>query len=538
MAAPAQAGADGAAARRLRLEGRLERLTGRLAPALAAVALLAACAAPAPPPAPEATPDAASATARESSLAATLGDLAARALAEGDLDAAGNRYERWARLDPRSAQARVGLARVAAARGEPEIARARFEEALELDPASAEAHLGLADLAPDAPAERDHLERALRASPNHPDVLARLAQVTGAAPRRATSLADALALAEAHPFDPRAQLDAGTRLADAGRSDDAAAHLEAVVALCDVDPDAAAAAVERLRRVAPAWQERRLLHVHVFLDEPLRRRPGWRFRQRRLWIELSAALDPVLGVRFAPVSFAPFDAAPAGATLESRLRGLVYQTGSGAQQALFAGFTAEPTPRRVGAKRGVAAYLGRHLFMRDAPDEPVGRVLAHEVMHVFGGIHVSDEVPSLMNPTGAASSIDPLNVAIARSMAGRRFGAGGQTRNVLPHVEVDDAIGAYERALRVNLAFRRTGLAELVGDAKTVGPRAYARIQQVTGLDSHMADVSSFVARLYWRSERRVRAVAMLELAAQLYGRQSPQGRAAWTQAEVLRRRL
>jgi hypothetical protein len=63
-------------------------------------------------------------------------------------------------------------------------------------------------------------------------------------------------------------------------------------------------------------------------------------------------------------------------------------------------------------------------------------------------------------------------------------------------------------------------------------------MQEIQGLDTHLADVSSFAARLFWTSQRRAQAVALLEVASQLYGRQSPRGRAAWTQAEVLRRRL
>lgn len=494
---------------------------------------LAACtaAAPAPSAAPAAPPE-------SSRLAATLSALAEQALLEGDLDAAENRYQRLLDQLPRWAPAHVGLARVAQARGDRDTARRHFEAALASDPAAVEAHLGLAELAADPVRARALLERALAVQPDHPAVLARMAALTGTAPREARSLDDALALADAHPFDPKVLLDAGLRLREAGRTDEAIARFEAVVAVYDLDPERSSAATAALREIAPAWSGRRVVPVHVFVDAGLREIAGWRFRQRLLWQEVSAGLEPLLGARFVPASFSPFDAAPPGTGLAARLRGLAYQTGARDEAALFAGFTHEATPSRPGARRGIAVYLGRHLFVRDAPDEPTARVLAHELMHIYGGIHVADDIESLMNPSGGSTHIDALNADIVRHLASRGFGLGGQERNVLPHIDIEATAAAFSRALQVNIVLRQAGLAELLGDATLVGPGAWSRMQQIRGLDSHLADVSSFTARLFWESQRRAQAVAMLELASQLYGRQSPKGRAAWGQAEVLRRRL
>jgi tetratricopeptide (TPR) repeat protein len=444
--------------------------------------------------------------------------------------------------DPRSVRARVGLGRVALAAGDPAAARVHFDAALAVDPGSAEARLGMADTAAGDPAEaRVHLERALSAAPAHPGVHARLAELTGPAPHPARSLPEAVELAGLHPYDPQALLEAGRRLADAGRGAEAAPVLESVLALADLDPAAADAAAALLPSVSEAWRARRVVPVHVFLDAPLRSQVGWRFRQRLLWLELSRALDPLLATRFVVVTLSPFDGAPAGTPLAARLVALMAQTSGLAQDGVFAAFTAEPTVRveRLGdGVHGVADYLGRHMVVRDAPGGSADRVLAHELLHLYGGIHVVDEVDSLMNPDGDSRQVDPLSGAIARALAPRRFGPGGFEANVLPHVELAAAVSAYEQALSTNLAYRESGLAELLGDATAIGPGASFRMQQVTRLDAHLGDVSRFVSRLYWASGRRVESVAMLELASQLYGRQTPEGRAAFARAEGLRRLL
>jgi tetratricopeptide (TPR) repeat protein len=499
---------------------------------------------PAAAPAPAEAPAAAAAAGdrKAQGLEATLGELADRALAEGAIDRAGERYTRMLASDPSSLRAHVGLGRVALARGDPAAARPHFEAALALDPASAEARLGMADTAAGDPAEaRAHLERALATAPGHAGVHERLADLTGRAPHPARSLDEAIELASLHPYDPQALLDAGRRLAEADRGDEAARLLEGVLALADLDLAAADAAAALLPQVEEGWRARRVVPVYVFLDAPLRSQPGWRFRQRQLWLDLSAALDPLLATRFVVVSVSPFDGAPEGTRLAARLVALMHQTSEVAQPGIFAAFTAERSVRveRGGdGTHGIADYLGRHLIVRDAPGGDADRVLAHELLHLYGGIHVVDEVDSLMNPDGDSRRLDPLSGAIARSLAPRRFGPLGFDANVVPHVDLAAATAAYEQALRTNLAYRELGLAELLGDATAIGPGAHWRVQQVTRLDAHLGDVSRIVSRLYWASGRRVESVAMLELASQLYGRQTPEGRTAFARAEGLRRLL
>ena len=498
--------------------------------------------APAAEPAPAQTAPAAPADRQAQGLAATLGELADRALAEGALDRAEARYARLLAADPGSARARIGLGRVALARGDPALARAHFDAALAADPTSVEARVGMADTAAGDPAEaRMHLERALIAAPDHPGAHARLAELTGRAPHPARSLAEAIQLAGLHPYDPQALLEAGRRLADAGRGDEAVPVLEGVLALADADPGAADAAIALLPAVSERWRTRRVVPVYVFLDAPLRSQPGWRFRQRQLWLELSEALDPLLATRFVVASVSAFDGAPPGTPLAARLVALAHQTGAGDHHGVFAAFTAEPVVpvERLGdGARGVAEYLGRHLVVRDAPGEEGDRVLAHEVLHLYGGIHVVDDVDSLMNPAGDSRRVDPLSAAIVQALAPRRFEPGGVETNVLPQVDLAATTRAYEQALLTNLAYRNLGLADLLGDATAIGPGAAWRMQQVTQLDAHLGDVSRFVSRLFWASGRRVESVAMLELASELYGRPTPEGRAAWARAQGLRRRL
>jgi hypothetical protein len=314
-----------------------------------------------------------------------------------------------------------------------------------------------------------------------------------------------------------------------------------VLVLADLDPAAADAALALLPTVSQAWRARRVVPVHVFVDAALRGQPGWQFRQRRLWLDLSESLDPLLATRFVVVTLSPFDGAPAGTPLAARLMALMHQTAGVAQPGVFAAFTAEPSVRveLLGdGVNGVADYMGRHLVVRDPPGGGGDRVLAHELLHLYGGVHVVSEVDSLMNPEGESRVVDSLSAAIARALSPRLFGAGGVEVNVLPRIDLAAATSAYEQALRTNLAYREIGLSDLLGDATAIGPGANWRMQQVTRLDAHMGDVSRFVSRLYWAAGRRVESVAMLELASQLYGRQTPEGRAAFARAEGLRRLL
>jgi len=473
---------------------------------------------------------------RISPLEATLVPLAEEALARGDLGVAEERFQRLLRIDPHNAVALAGLGRVALARGDREAAATHFREATRANPEWALAWVLLAESETDDPeAARVHLERAIALEPSTMRAHARLAELTGRAPApEDDSLDAALRLAERHPYDPKALLLAGERLAADGYRDEAIRVLETAVSLADLDVAAADEALAALVRLDATWRERRIVRVHVRVDEVLRRAPGWHFEQRSLWGGISVALDPVLATRFVVVSQAGFDVADIGPALEPILAVL----GRGPdtpRHGLLAGFTGMPIPRRAGAKRGLANYLGRRLVVRQVPGSDAGRVLAHEILHVYGGIHVVDDLDSLMNASGESLVLDPLNARIAASLRERTFGRGGIERNVLPRLDRAEAIEAYSDALRVNLTYRKLGIDRLLDDPLVSRYHAAREAQRLATLDPHLGDVSRFVAALLWEEGRRVEAVALLETAARLYGTRTRRGRETREQADALR---
>ena len=487
---------------------------------------------------PEPTPGVAAEPPRPGSLAETLSRLADAALAERELVVAEDRYRRWQRLDPRSAGPHIGLAKVALARGSRDDAEGHFRRAVEADPGSAEGWLGLADgVSGDPRRAVPYLEKALAADPGHPAVNEALAKLTGRAATRPRSLAEARKLAELHPYDPRILLDLGERLLEAERREEATSALEAVVTLADLDPAAARRSLQRLPEASRAWRGRRVVTVEVHADSGARAWRGWRFRQRALWSQISRDLDPALRTRFVVMRMHELEDAPAGTSLD-RLLDVVAARTHAAPPGIVAAFRGEPTPRRPGANRGVARYLGRHLVVRDAPGEEVVQTLAHEVLHLYGGIHVLDDLESLMNPSGDSREVDALNVRIAQVMASRGFAAAGVERDVLERIDLEAAAEAYRRALQVNLTFRKLGLDALVGDAKQLGPGARRAVEAEIGIDDHLADVARFASRLYWEIGERVQSVALLDAASQLYGVRSTRGRMARAQSDRLRARL
>jgi hypothetical protein len=345
-------------------------------------------------------------------------------------------------------------------------------------------------------------------------------------------------LADSHPYDPRALVDAGRLLADAGRGGEAIPPLETALVFADRDPEAAWEAVVLLATLSPEWRERGVVPVHVYADARLRSDPGWRFRLRALWLEVSANLEPLLGIRFLVVTTDGFDAEDVGPELDAILFALGARTRLGPPRGLIAGFTAVPPPPRRRIEYGLARYLERHLVVRFHPNSDPLLVLAHEVAHLFGGIHVVDEVESLMNANSMAPKLDAANARIVRSLRARSFGPGGVERNVVPQVDLDESIEALERGLAVNLTYRKLGLERLLRDETLSRYHAAREVERVTTLDPHLGDVSSFLAALLWHDGRRVQAVHFLEIASRLYGSETRRGRGARARADALRQRL
>ena len=467
--------------------------------------------------------------------------LGEQALARGELDAAEDRFGRVLAVRPGSVRARVGAGRIALARGKPTAASDHFEQALAADPEAVDALLGLADVEAAAgrpTAARDLLERAARVDFRRPGMHGRLMDLTGRAPPgRPLTTREALERAQAHPYDPRALTQAGALLLAEGHVEQAAPLLKKAVWLADLDPAAARRALALLPSVDPAWEKRRAVPVRVFADETLRAEAHWDFRMRLLWLSVSNSLDPVLATRFVPVELRELQSGTGPLRLEpwyERFRLSMARAPAG----IVAAFTERPPPQASGTHgRGLAEFLGRYLVVRLEPGQTTSRVLAHEILHLYGGIHVSPGLESLMNPTGESKRLDAANQRIARAVRGRTFQGIGFEGDVLAHADLDEVVAAYEAALAVNMLFRNAGIAQAIRSSSYSRPLAARKAQRATSLDPHLADVSRMLARLMLADGRRGEALLLLDSAARLYGNTSD-GREAHAAAEALAREL
>jgi hypothetical protein len=467
--------------------------------------------------------------------------LGERALARGELDAAEDRFGRVLATQPGSVRARVGAGRIALARGKPTEAREHFEQALAADPEAVDALLGLADLETAAgrpTAARELLERAARVNFRQPGVHGRLMELTGRAPPgRPLTTHEALERVQAHPYDPRALAHAGARLLAEGRGQQAAPLLKKAVWLADLDPAAARRALALLPSVDPVWEKRRAVPVRVFADETVRAEPHWDFRMRLLWLGVSNSLDPVLATRFVPVELRALQSGRGPLRLEpwhERFRLSMARAPAG----IVAAFTERPPPQASGTHSlGLAEFLGRYLVVRLEPGRTTSRVLVHEILHLYGAVHISPEVDSLMNPSGASRRIDAANQRIARAVRDRTFQGIGFEGDVLAHADLDEVVAAYEAALSVNMLFRNAGIAQAIRSSGYSRPLAARKAQRATSLDPHLADVSRMLARLMLADGRRGEALLLLDSASRLYGN-TPAGREARAAAKALTREL
>jgi hypothetical protein len=387
-----------------------------------------------------------------------------------------------------------------------------------------------AERAGDAAAARAHVAEALARDPACADAHARLERLSGPAPPEPapTELGAALRLAVAHPYDPRALVAAARSAAAADRRDLALPLAEKVVWLGDAAPGETAE-VLRLLAALEAPHPLRAVPVHVYADAAARGEEGWRFRLRTLWSEVSASLAPLLGSRFVVLSIEPFDAPGAGADLAASFSGLAAMAAP--EHGIVAGVLgAAPAGAAAGpdAHRGAAELLGRRLLVRLEPGAAGTRLLAHEILHLYGAVHVPEARESLMNPSGDSQRLDAENRRIAGLTRERSFGPGGVERNVLPRLDRGAAIDAWGAALRLDLRLRGTELARAVA-ASALAPGAPAP-------DPHLGDVARFVGALLVAEERRDEAALLFETAAALHGSRSEAGRSDAERANALRR--
>jgi Tfp pilus assembly protein PilF len=478
----------------------------------------------------------------ESELATRLVELGDLALARGEIDVAEMRFRRALEGDRQAPSPRVGLARVALARDDPDEARRFVGEALERAPDDADALVLLARLdrrAGDEAAARDLLERALRAQPLHLEAHAELAALTGRAQRRPSADAvEALRVADAHPYDPWARLQAARLLVAKGLREEARSQLADHTWFADLDPASGLAAFRVLQRLDERWARRRVVFVHCYADETVRRSPFWEMRLRAVWAALTAALDPVLGTAFVPVSLAPFSSSHAGSQLVSIQEAFLSSVRALPNAGIIAALTERPVPGGRGQWRlGQAEYLGRRMLVRLEPGQVESRTLIHEVLHLYGAVHINPDLDSIMNPSGGSLELDPANRRIVELLRGRRFGPGGVHANVLPYVDHGQLTAVLAQALNLNLQFRRLGVLEALEakeDSRFLGAR---KARQAFALDPDLANVARFVALLLAEQERFASAAQFMEAAASLYGPRSAEGREARRLAENFWRR-
>lgn len=383
---------------------------------------------------------------------------------------------------------------------------------------------GDAALAENRPqAARDLWETALASDPGRADVHARLMRLTGFAAESTASDGAALELARAHPYDPRVLLRAAHAQRRAGNVAAANELLERVLWLADLDPPSAEAAAVLLADRSPAWRGRLWVPVYVYADESIRAEPGWKFRLRGVVLALSNALADGLNVRFTLVSIAPLETESGGADLESIHRLFTRATTPAPGPGILMAVTGRPVPVGASAgKEGIAEFLGRRLSVRLAPDSNRIWTLAHEVLHLYGAIHVAHDVDSLMNPTGDDTDLDADNRRCVNAMRRRSFDvdsarADSIPRDVLARVDLREAVDAYAIALADNRALQRIEAGKVV-----------AR-------DEGLGDAARIVAGIMLAAGRNRQAVALFDAAGQLYGPETRQGLETATMADSLR---
>lgn len=400
---------------------------------------------------------------------------------------------------PRICAAWIERAAEAERAGDPAAMRAQLAEAVDRDPACSEAH-------------------------------ARLERATGrAAQRAAPDLDAALRIAVSHPYDPYALLAAARSAAEGGRLELASQLLEKVVWLGDVDPGSTAQALDLLAELDPS-SPRRTVPVHVFADASARADEGWRFRVRTRWVDVSRLLARVLGARIVLLGIEPFEP---GSAVDVVSGFAALAEVEAPEYGIVAGMLGEREPDPADGsgerdlRRGAAEFLGRRLLVRFEPGEPGERLLAHEILHLYGAVHVPVTSGSLMNATGDSKVVDAANRRILALTRERVFGPGGVERNLLPALDLAAAINAWGGALQLDLALRGPELSRAVA-ASGLTPGA-------AGPDPHLADVAHWVAALLVAEGRRDEGALLLETASALHGSQTSAGRAEAERARALR---
>jgi tetratricopeptide (TPR) repeat protein len=385
-------------------------------------------------------------------------------------------------------------------------------------------------------AEYAYLSQVIELDNAHCVAHARLAEITGPAPASRLGKADDLVLrALQHPYDPQALVIAAQALVERGNTEQAIEFFERAVWLADLDPSAALIAIRQLYVLSDEWKHRRIVPVQLHVDDLIQMQPGWQFQMRNLWQSASVMLDSVLDTRFVPIAILRFDSSQTPNDLDLIHAAFLAETRPPAE-GIYAAITGRPLPGGDGVHRkGVAELLGRSLTVRIAPGATRSRVLAHEILHLYGAIHVLEGIDTLMNPTGDSLALDAPNIRIIRSLRDRAFGPGDIEQNVLPYIDLGVTVAAYRTALSENLILRDAGIKQAMRGNDTPSDQLEFRVFKATYLDSHLADVARLVAALMLEDGQRAEALRLLDLSSQLYGPSTPRGQASAEKAKMLR---
>ena len=470
---------------------------------------------------------------RENPLMTSLFAVAESALEAGDLNNAEQRFRRVLEIRPGSGVAKLGLARVARLRGDEAAERRWLGEVLARDPNSLDALLHLAQLAvsENRPERaRDLVDQALAIDPNHSGLLAMLLTLSGFAQSlEGVSAEQLLELARRHPFDLRVQLGAARIRIEAGEIEQARSLLRSSFWLADLDPSAGREIAQTLSEIDPEFAAGKIVPVHVYADQSISQKPGWEMRLRILWRKTSAAFSPLLATYFVPVSISAFSTTRSSNQLVSLESAWERSSAHWPEEGILVAFTERQGSRREAHLLGRAELLGRRVIVRLDPRANESRTLIHELFHLYGGVHVADVLDSLMNPSGDTATIDPLNAEIVRLTRNRRFGAGGDARNIDPYVDTRQLVDVYINALGINLMLRRQGMGRNSRYAAADLARAAGR------LDDHLAQVSEHISQMLARDRFYAKAAGFSDLAAKLHGERSPKGRRQMNRADRLR---
>ncbi len=475
----------------------------------------------------------------DTSLSQVLIQRGEVALARGDRDDARNRFERALQAAPHSAGAHTGLGKVAYAEGDDTAAIPLFRKAIELNPELADARLGLVRCLRrqgDIKSARTELEKAFVRNLRGPALQQEFAEITGAAPRRPVNSAqEAVQLASDYPFDPWAVFIAGEVAAASDQPEIAMQYFKSALWLTMANPQIGMQAFDRLQGLSEEWQERRLVPVHIWGDETIRADSAWQFRAIHLFRNLSQDSDPMVKTIFLPVSTHPFESGSGFPTLSNINQRFRESNPKIPGYGIVIILTERAAPDLPGEswRLGQAQFLGRVMTVRLQPDELRSRVLAHELLHLYGGIHISPEAKSIMNPSGDSYKLDPINAAIFTNMRNRRFNNAGIEKNVFPWIDMQQAAKIYKKGLRLNLGFRNAGMIEARNDFSESPYVAAQRAQKAQQLDEHLISISNFLANLLLVQGERVEAIETLHLTRQLQGPNTSNGRK--TQARIQR---